>query len=79
MYFNGFARVRGISAPFDVPETAFFAIELEKDGLKNSSGTVEYPKEFMEKWQNYAAYACITVLYLDTVAFTNHSFTRTFW
>lgn len=48
MYFNGFARVRGISAPFDVPETAFFAIELEKDGLKNSSGTVEYPKEFME-------------------------------
>lgn len=38
----------GISAPFDVPDTAIFAIELEKDGLKNCSGIVEYPKEFME-------------------------------
>ena len=35
-----------IKAPFDVPSTAFMAIELEKEGLKNSSGTVIYPKEF---------------------------------
>ncbi len=37
----------GISAPFGVPDTAFFAIELEKDSLKNCNGTVQYPKEFM--------------------------------
>ena len=37
----------GISAPFNVPENAFFAIELEKNGLKNCNGIVEYPKEFM--------------------------------
>ena len=37
----------GISAPFSVPDTAFFAIELEKDSLKNCNGTVQYPKEFM--------------------------------
>jgi len=38
----------GISAPFDVPDTAFFAIELEKDGLKNCNGTIEYPSEYSE-------------------------------
>ena len=38
----------GISAPFDVPDEAFFVIELEKNGLKNCAGTVEYPREFME-------------------------------
>jgi predicted N-acetyltransferase YhbS len=38
----------GISAPFSVPDDAFFAIELEKDGLKNCRGTMEYPKEFDE-------------------------------
>jgi putative acetyltransferase len=38
----------GISAPFNVPATAFFAIELEKDGLKNCSGTTEYPSEYNE-------------------------------
>jgi len=38
----------GISAPFDVPDTAFLAIELEKNGLKNCGGIVEYPREFME-------------------------------
>lgn len=36
----------GISAPFDVPDNVFFAIELEKNGLENCSGTVEYPREF---------------------------------
>lgn len=35
-----------IKAPFDVPSNAFMAIELAKDGLKNISGTVIYPKEF---------------------------------
>jgi putative acetyltransferase len=38
----------GISAPFDVPDTCLFAIELEKDGLKNCSGTIEYPSEYDE-------------------------------
>ncbi len=35
-----------ITAPFDVPSNVFLAIELVKDGLKNISGTVVYPKEF---------------------------------
>jgi putative acetyltransferase len=38
----------GISAPFSVADNAFFAIELEKDVLKNCRGTTEYPKEFDE-------------------------------
>ena len=38
----------GIVAPFDVPDINFFAIELAKNGLKNCSGTVEYPREFNE-------------------------------
>jgi predicted N-acetyltransferase YhbS len=38
----------GISAPFEVPDISFFAIELEKNGLKDCHGTVEYPPEFME-------------------------------
>ena len=38
----------GISAPFDVPDNALFAIELDKDGLKNCSGTIEYPSEYNE-------------------------------
>ncbi|MCC6600056.1 MAG: N-acetyltransferase [Crocinitomicaceae bacterium] len=36
----------GINAPFNVPSNAFMVIELVKDGLKNISGTVFYPKEF---------------------------------
>lgn len=36
-----------IKAPFDVPSNAFMAIELVKDSLKNISGTVIYPKEFV--------------------------------
>lgn len=35
-----------IIPPFEVPPNVFMAIELEKDGLKNISGTVIYPKEF---------------------------------
>ncbi len=35
-----------IKVPFDVPTTAFMAIELEQDALKNTTGTVIYPKEF---------------------------------
>lgn len=35
-----------IKAPFDVPSNVFMAIELDKDGLKDISGTVIYPKEF---------------------------------
>ena len=42
------ASKHGISAPFDVPDNALFAIELEKDGLKNCSGTIEYPSEYTE-------------------------------
>ncbi len=36
----------GIKAPFEVPTECFMAIELEKDALKNISGTVRYPSEF---------------------------------
>ena len=38
----------GISAPFHVPDNALFAIELQKDGLKNCSGIIEYPSEYNE-------------------------------
>lgn len=44
----GFKRASqfGISAPFQVPDEVFFAMELTTDALKDSRGTVEYPKEF---------------------------------
>src|SRR5215210_3153425 len=35
-----------IKAPFDVQANAFMGLELAKDGLKNVTGTVQYPKEF---------------------------------
>ena len=35
-----------IKAPFEVPSNVFMAIELEKNGLKNISGTVIYPKDY---------------------------------
>ena len=35
-----------IKAPFDVPSNVFMAIELVPGGLKNITGTVNYPKEF---------------------------------
>ncbi|NOU60073.1 GNAT family N-acetyltransferase [Marinifilum caeruleilacunae] len=37
-----------ISAPFDVPENSFMALELVKDSLSTVEGTIEYPKEFNE-------------------------------
>lgn len=40
------ARKWNIKAPVDVSPGAFMAIELVKDGLKDVSGTVVYPKEF---------------------------------
>ena len=38
----------GIKLPFEVPKENCMAIELIENGLKNVSGTVEYPKEFSE-------------------------------
>lgn len=35
-----------IKAPFEVSDDAFLAMELVEGGLKDVSGTVEYPKEF---------------------------------
>ncbi|MFA8435614.1 MAG: GNAT family N-acetyltransferase [Marinifilaceae bacterium] len=35
-----------IIAPFEVPDAAFLAIELEKGALENAAGKVQYPKEF---------------------------------
>ncbi len=35
-----------VRAPFDVPETAFMAIELKVDSLKKPNGIVKYAKEF---------------------------------
>jgi putative acetyltransferase len=37
-----------IKAPFDLPDEVFMAMELEKEGLKDVSGVVEYPNEFEE-------------------------------
>ena len=36
----------GIKLPFEVPDTAFLALELIPEALKDRSGVVEYPKEF---------------------------------
>ncbi|OGP90622.1 MAG: GNAT family N-acetyltransferase [Deltaproteobacteria bacterium RBG_19FT_COMBO_43_11] len=35
-----------ISAPFDVPDEAFMAIELKENALKNVRGVIQYPEEF---------------------------------
>lgn len=35
-----------ISAPFDVPDEAFVALELAENGLRNVQGVVQYPNEF---------------------------------
>ncbi len=35
-----------IKCPFEVPDEAFMAIELIKNGLDNISGIVQYPKAF---------------------------------
>ena len=35
-----------IKAPFDVPDNAFLALELENDALRNKRGIVVYPEEF---------------------------------
>ena len=38
----------GIKIPFDVPDDAFLALELQKDALKNINGVVQYPQPFYE-------------------------------
>jgi predicted N-acetyltransferase YhbS len=38
----------GIKAPFEVPEEAFMALELQENALENVSGVVEYPSVFFE-------------------------------
>ena len=51
-YYPKFGYVQadkfGINLPFDVPTELCMVIELSKNGLKDVSGTVEYPKEFSE-------------------------------
>lgn len=37
-----------IQCPFDVPEEAFMAIELEKGALNDKEGVVDYPAAFTE-------------------------------
>ncbi len=46
----GFERASrwNIACPFEVPDEAFMAIELNPGALGTKSGTVEYPKEFGE-------------------------------
>ena len=46
----GFAPTRkwNIKTPFEVPSHAFMGVKLAKNGLKNVSGIVKYPKEFDE-------------------------------
>lgn len=38
----------GITAPYDVPTSAFMGLELVTDGFKDVRGIVKYPKEFEE-------------------------------
>lgn len=40
------ASTWGIKAPFEVPDEAFMAIELQENALHNISGVVEYPDVF---------------------------------
>lgn len=42
------ASTWGIKAPFDVPDEAFMALELENGNLEDISGTVVYSKAFFE-------------------------------
>ncbi len=42
------ASLWGIKCPFEVPDEAFMAIELIEDSLKDKTGSVQYPEEFME-------------------------------
>jgi len=42
------ARKWGITAPFDVPDDAFMALELQADALMHAGGVVEYPEEFSQ-------------------------------
>ncbi|MGW6385149.1 GNAT family N-acetyltransferase, partial [Peribacillus butanolivorans] len=42
------ASLWGIKAPFEVPEEAFMALELQANALYNISGVVEYPSAFFE-------------------------------
>lgn len=46
----GFKRASfwDIKAPFEVPDEAFMALELEQHALDNVSGVVEYPSVFFE-------------------------------
>ncbi|QUW23802.1 N-acetyltransferase [Sporosarcina sp. Marseille-Q4063] len=42
------ASLWGITAPFEVPDEAFMAIELSENTLSGVSGVVEYPSVFFE-------------------------------
>ncbi len=42
------ASLWGIKAPFEVPEEAFMAVELQEAALENVSGIVEYSNVFFE-------------------------------
>jgi hypothetical protein len=47
-----------ISAPFDIPDEAFMAIELETDALGNTQGVVRDMEEFIKYRRR--VYYCIT-------------------
>ncbi|WP_028550290.1 GNAT family N-acetyltransferase [Paenibacillus sp. UNC451MF] len=42
------ASLWGITAPFEVPDEAFMALELRQGTLDNASGVVEYPSVFFD-------------------------------
>ena len=42
------ASLWGITAPFDVPDETFMALELSENALSKVSGVVEYPSVFFE-------------------------------
>ena len=52
-YYPGFGFKRAsewdIKCPFEVPDEAFMAIELNDRALEGKAGTVKYPDEFMEE------------------------------
>jgi putative acetyltransferase len=46
----GFRRASdwGLRLPFDAPDDAFMALEVQEDGLKDVRGVVRFPREYLD-------------------------------
>ena len=64
----------GIELPFDVPKENCMAIELVKNSLKEVSGVVEYPKEFVENESGITVHPGYKSFLLDLVIYISVMF-----